>query len=293
MKNNTSKWYTRRDGVISGPFSRAVISNNILLGRLSTHDEVSHDQKSWHLILTQPLLNPEFEKKSFKHSKRRLDERDGFDRRQSASTEENILQQRKQDRREPEDNQILESRQLRSLLLKQYRQHKEQLYWPISIILIIMVLTLVLAILFPTQLANPQPNCMTPPGPNINWSNCSKPKLDLHDQDLSNAQFNSSKLIGANFLNTNLTNSNLAYADLRFSNLSYSQLQNSNLVGANLQKADLSNADIRYADFSFADLSSANIGGTLLKGAIFDYTIWHDGQICAEGSIGTCITHQP
>jgi len=290
MKKKISKWYTRRNGTVTGPFSNAVVSNNLLVGRLSLHDEVSEDQESWQLVLNIPDFNGSVTPEERDRAQRNLDERDGFDRRtsQEPPTEE-ILQKRKQDRRGSEDERDIEYRQLRTLLLKRYRQHKERLYWPLVTLFLVMLISLTLAVLFPTRLPIPLPNCATPVGPNINWNNCSKLKLDFHNQDFSGSQLRNSKLIGSNLWNTSFTDADLAYADLRFTNMSYSQLQNSNLVGANLQKSDLSYADLSNADLSFADLTAANLGGSKLKNAIFDYAIWPDGQACALGSIGRCI----
>ena len=47
QENAGKLWYTRRDGVIRGPFSAAVISRYILLGRIRLNDELSYDQVSW------------------------------------------------------------------------------------------------------------------------------------------------------------------------------------------------------------------------------------------------------
>ncbi len=289
MKKKVSKWYTRRNGTVTGPFSNAVVSNNLLVGRLSLHDEVSEDQKSWQLVLNIPEFNsapPE----ELVRVKRNLDERDGFDRRESQEPPPaEILQKRKQERRSSEDESDIEYRQLRTLLLKRYRQHKERLFWPLVTLFLVMVMSLILAVLFPTRLPIPLPNCSTPVGPNINWSNCSKLKLDFHHQDFNGSQLRNSKLIGSNLWNASFIDADLSYADLRFTNMSYSQLQNSNLVGANLQKADLAYADLSNADLSFSDLTAANLGGSKIENAIFDYAIWPDGQTCAEGSVGQCV----
>ncbi|PCH65114.1 MAG: hypothetical protein COC04_02795 [Gammaproteobacteria bacterium] len=290
MKKKISKWYTRRNGTVTGPFSNAVVSNNLLVGRLSLHDEVSADQQTWQLLLNIPELSNIVNAEEVDRTQRNLDERDGFDRRKlQEPPPEEILQKRKQERRTSETDRDIEYRQLRTLLLKRYRQHKERLYWPLVALFFVMLLSLMLAVVFPTKLPIPLPNCMTPVGPDINWNNCSKLKLDLHNQDFTGAQLRNSKFIGSNLWNTSFIDADLAYADLRFTNMSYSQLQNSKLIGANLQKADLSYADLTNADLSFADLTAANLGGSKLDNAIFDYAIWPDGETCALGSIGRCI----
>jgi hypothetical protein len=40
-------WYTRRDGVMRGPFTAENISRYILLGRIHLDDELSQDRETW------------------------------------------------------------------------------------------------------------------------------------------------------------------------------------------------------------------------------------------------------
>jgi len=49
MARHTSQgqWYTRRAGVVRGPFSNDEISRNLILGRLCSNDEVSPDRSRW------------------------------------------------------------------------------------------------------------------------------------------------------------------------------------------------------------------------------------------------------
>jgi pentapeptide repeat protein/uncharacterized protein DUF4339 len=294
MNNKITTWYTRENGTVLGPFSKAIIKNKILIGRLSDHDEVSSDQQSWQPLSTVSELSNRTNTAELERIQRNLDERDGFDRRHAQKTvSDEILQKRTQERRSSEDDLDIEYRQLRTLLIKRYRQHKDQLFWPLVALFLIMSISLSLALLFPTKLPNPLPNCETPAGPKVNWNNCLKTKLDLHHQDFNGAQLRNSKLLGSNLWNSSFIAADLAYADLRFTNLSYSQLQDSILTGANLQKADLSYADLTNADLSFADLTAANLGGSKLDNAIFDSAIWPDGKTCASGSIGQCIVVTP
>jgi pentapeptide repeat protein/uncharacterized protein DUF4339 len=294
MNHKITTWYTRENGTVLGPFSKAIIKNKVLIGRLSDHDEVSSDQQSWQRLSTVSELSNRVNTAELERAQRNLDERDGFDRRQTQKTvPDEILQKRTQERRANENDRDIEYRQLRTLLIKRYRQHKERLFLPLVVVFLIMSIILTLALLFPTKLPNPLPNCETAAGPNINWNNCSKSKLDLHHQDFNGAQLRNSKLPGSNLWNSSFIAADLAYADLRFTNLSYGQLQDSILIGANLQKADLSYADLTNADLSFADLTAANIGGSKLDNAIFDSAIWPDGSTCASGSIGQCIVVTP
>lgn len=57
------QWYTRRDGVIRGPFAAQHITRYILLGRIRLEDELSRDSESWSpagqltSLLPEELLN--------------------------------------------------------------------------------------------------------------------------------------------------------------------------------------------------------------------------------------------
>jgi uncharacterized protein YjbI with pentapeptide repeats len=72
-------------------------------------------------------------------------------------------------------------------------------------------------------------------------------------------------------------------ANLKGANLSSAVLTNANLSGANLTNANLGNANLNGANLSKADLTGAN-----LIGAEFTGTVWTDGRICEEGSLGSC-----
>jgi hypothetical protein len=45
-----SKWYSRRDGVVRGPFSTGEITRYLLLGRIRLADELSIDKTAWSLV---------------------------------------------------------------------------------------------------------------------------------------------------------------------------------------------------------------------------------------------------
>lgn len=47
--NPPMQWYTRRGGVIRGPFNEDEISRHFLLGRLCQDDELSQDRVDWSL----------------------------------------------------------------------------------------------------------------------------------------------------------------------------------------------------------------------------------------------------
>ena len=52
-------WYTRREGVVRGPFEPGHITRYILLGRIRLDDELSHDQVTWQQAQSVAALLPE------------------------------------------------------------------------------------------------------------------------------------------------------------------------------------------------------------------------------------------
>ncbi len=52
-------WYTRREGIVRGPFAPAHITRHILLGRIRLDDELSHDRVTWRLTRSIASLLPD------------------------------------------------------------------------------------------------------------------------------------------------------------------------------------------------------------------------------------------
>ena len=290
MKKKNTLWYLRDKGLVSGPFPNSIIINHLVLGRLCMQDEVSSDKHNWHRIIDFEELHPQLDNNKNKEKlKRRLDERTGFDRREIQAASAENGQVRKQERRLAEPDNLIQSRQSRSLLMKKFRAKKPTFTGPLTLIFSILVVITILAVLFPTLLPVPLPNCSEPAAKGVNWSNCLKPNLDASHQDLSTSQMRNSQLTNSNFMNATLENVDFAYSDLSLSNFSYANLRSTVLIGTNFKGSDLSNSDLTDADLSYADLNNANLGGSILDNARFDHAIWVNGQKCAEGSIGQCI----
>jgi uncharacterized protein YjbI with pentapeptide repeats len=120
---------------------------------------------------------------------------------------------------------------------------------------------------------------------------CNLNGADLASADLSGANLSSSYLIGAN----------LSGADLSGASLTHARLHNANLANANLTRAnltfwaDLSGANLTGANLTGADLSAAsqynsgaNLTGANLSSTVLSATIWTDGRVCKDTSIGQC-----
>ena len=289
MKDSVNKWYVKKEGEITGPFSKHVITNNLKLGRLSAADEISADKVSWTLV---QLAEQVFQSSKLAHNTLSLDERNGFDRRQSESPEATAEfdLRRQQDRRAPESYTQILRRQLRTELFNKYRESANYSKRPIAALIGVVFFIALLAITYPTKLPTPSANCDNSAAAFVDWSNCRKMYLELTSKNLTGAQLTNSQLFSAKLMNINLEGADLSYADLRLSDLSYSYLVDAKLLGANLQNVDLSYADLNNANLSFANLAGAKIGEAQLKGASLANAIWVDGSICSANSIGECLT---
>lgn len=254
------------------------------------NDEASHNRNQWLAISDISVLHPEdYIDIGTKIS---LDERNGFDRRDSAKEhpENNTL--RKKNRRAPETKDTIKRRQFHALLMKKFREQRSPILWPLLSIAGLLIFVIANAIISPTLLPVSQMNCNAAPDIAVNWNNCLKPNLQLANAKMNNAQLRSARLPRSNLTNSILTSADIAYADLSFSTLGYAQLQNANLVGANLEQSDLSNANLTNADLSYANLLNANLEGAILDNVSFDHAIWPNGDICTVQSVGQCLRTQ-
>lgn len=286
MTNKHGQWYIRRQGEITGPFNGSVIINHLIVGRLNMDDEVSADSKVWLTLAELPDLHPD--KAPEEKAKRRLDERTGLDRRKQQEPLSEHLKMRRGERRSNEPDGEQERRDFRRQLMTHYRERSERMFWPLLITFGFLIAITVMAILFPTTIPMPLPNCSSPAGPGVNWNNCLKSQSDLANLDMRAAHLRNSQLSDARLMNSVLAEADIAYANLRHADLSYSDLRSAILFGTNLSETDLSNADLTGADLAYADLTNAKLGGTQFDGARLDNAIWVDGQTCAANSIGEC-----
>ncbi len=295
MEKKNTLWYSRRDGIIKGPFTRAIIRNDLILGRLAMHHEVSHAHEKWQKLQFLKSLHPNISGQALEKAKINLDERNGYDRR---DLDDNKIQNHKHkhlrvgiERRTPENEITLHRRRVHTQLFKKLSDNHPQLLLPLIIIILSLIIIAVIAITSPQQQPTHLVDCSRPASPYVNWSNCSMPNINLHGKDLTYARLASSHLAGANFTQAKLNYADLSYVDLQRSILNNTQLNHANLVGANLKNANLKNANLSDSNLSHANLTGANLIGSNLDNARLDYTIWTTGQHCAPQSIGQCIIH--
>lgn len=292
-------WFTRRNGEIRGPHPGGLISRFLLIGRLTPDDEVSQDRENWQRIREHPELIPdELQHADTPEGRERLlrarmreDER-LRDRRAGSPSAEVDHDRRGPDRRRPEPPEVISHRQKRAQWLSRQKASLDAAMRGPTPWIVAASATLVAVLLFfwATDRGAPPapPACHLPPAPEVNWSYCRMPGLDLRGVDLSRALLRSTDLLGSRLDGARLVDADLSYADLQRTRLDRADLRGARLTGAALQNAVLTDARLDGADLSFANLTAASIAGARLNGAILDRAVWIDGRICSTGSVGTC-----
>jgi len=291
--------FTRRNGDVRGPYPAGLISRFLLIGRLTPDDEVSLDREDWRPIREQAHLIPnELKHADTPEGRERLlqarlreDER-LRDRRAGNESGTVDTDRRGPDRRRPEPPEMISHRQRRAQWLSRQKASLDAAMRGPTPWLVAAAATLVAVLLFfwATDRSEPPPPpaCHLPPAPEVNWSYCRMPGLDLRGADLRRALLRSTDLLGSRLDGAMMAGADLRYADLRRTRLDGADLQRANLTGAALQDAGLNHANLEDADLSYANLMGADLSGTSLKGAVLDRAIWVDGRICEAGSTGSC-----
>jgi len=292
-------WFTRRNGEVCGPHPAGLISRFLIIGRLTPEDEISLDRETWRPIHEHPQLIPdELRNLDTPEGRERLlqarlreDERIS-DRRAGVASPASIAERRGPDRRRPEPPEILSHRRKRAQWLTRPAATLDAATRGPTPWIIAASATLVAVLLFfwATDRGEPPspPACHLPPAPEVNWSYCRMPGLDLSGVDLSRALLRNTDLLGSSLEGARLVEADLSYADLQRARLVRADLRRARITGASMQNAVLTGARLDTADLSFVNLTGASIEGAALEGAILDRAVWIDGRICATGSVGTC-----
>lgn len=111
------QWYTRRSGVVRGPFSAEEISRHLILGRIRMEDEISQDRDRWQAaehcgeLLPDELqdLNTWDDYQRLVIARMQVDERRGERRCQNCKNRKKCHSERRSntDRRRGENDQLL------------------------------------------------------------------------------------------------------------------------------------------------------------------------------------------
>jgi uncharacterized protein YjbI with pentapeptide repeats len=297
-KSHRVLWFTRREGVVRGPYPRKQISRYVLLGRIRTTDEVRSEGGGWRELTACPELIPEVMKlPPTEENRQRLlmarlreDERQPRDRRErNPNPPRDILEQRSgRERRRPESEAVLRHRALRDQVLHGRRSNSKLYRYPLVASVIVILGFLLSYTQQQFEAETLEADCAAVPQPGVKWGNCNligliANQVNLVGADISNARMDNAQLSGAR-----LDHVNLEYTSLNLSNLRRADLSNARLVGVTLRGSDLRDSKLVMADLSYANLSEANIEGADFTGAILDNTIWIDQKLCSPGSIGVC-----
>jgi hypothetical protein len=291
-------WYTRRDGVVRGPYPQKQISRYILLGRIRDSDELMPADGGWDLLGAYPDLIPEVMKlppteenyQKLLRARMREDERQPGDRRdRDTDTPEHIKERRSgADRRRPEVDDVLRYRELKFQVSHTSNKAGKQYRYPVLVAVLVL---LGFAISYALETVEPDylpPDCTSAPRPGVNWDNCNQIGLVANKSNLVGAHIRSARMDSAQLYAARLTGAELQYTSLNLSNLQGADLSYANLLGVTLRGSDLRDTRLIKANLSYANLSGASIEGADFTDAILDHTIWVDQQPCAPGSIGVC-----
>jgi hypothetical protein len=280
--------YTRRDGVVKGPFPAGQITRYVLLGRVRPSDEVSEDKHLWTRVDQREDLMPEVmtldlsipeNRERYEAARRWADER------RVPHGEEAEFSP---DRRKPEAEEVLAYRQTREEVIA--TPPRRQSRGTLILLSTVVILAVVIggALIWTPEPPQIIPDCKAVAGPGVVWDNCHKDGMELQGLDLHDAHIRNASLSGISAQNTNFSNGQLQYTRFNLAKLSGANFHSAKLVGASFQDADLRGADFRGADLSYANLTDAILEDAKLEGAKLDHAYWIDGSLCAKGSVGRC-----
>jgi len=291
-------WYTRRDGVVRGPYPDKQVSRYILLGRIRDSDELRPDGGDWKRVADCPDLIPDVMKlppteenrQKLLMARMREDERRPGDRRAGPGPGARATQERRgrAERRRDEAPELLRHRELK-YQVAHVRPSNALLYrYPFTFAALILLGFLIGFMLRQEQPDTPPPDCAAQPRPGVNWNNCNLAGLHSVQADLLGARARNAQLDAAQLPRARLAGADLEYSSLNLSDLRHADLSHANLRGVALRGSDLRDARLVEANLSYANLSGARLEGADLSGAILDHTIWTDQHFCAAGSVGEC-----
>ncbi len=292
-------WCTRRNGCVRGPYPQAQISQNILLGRIRTDDELSLDRECWTPVCELPHLIPDVMKdidteagrQRLQEARIHADERRHNERRRGSERMCAGSGERREgvDRRQAETAAIVQQRDLRRRRLDSAPSTDDRPCGrPCKIALGGMGLLALVFVVFTPDAPKSRPDCGAPAAPQVNWNNCKMPGLPAEQANLRGAQARNMDLTGAHLVGANLVGSDLAYTFLNAADLRHADLSNTRMTGTALRAADLRGTRLAGADLAYADLREVRMEGAVLTHTRLDNALWIDGRTCKPGSVGRC-----
>jgi len=121
--------------------------------------------------------------------------------------------------------------------------------------------------------------CDDAPGPNVDWSGCSKQRLVLRKRALQDARFDRSVLVGIDFDRSDLRRASFAAAEASRTSFRDAVMEGANLsklvaVRSNFDGARLAGADLEKAEFHRCILSRAVLRGANLSKGDFGRSVF-------------------
>ncbi len=291
-------WYTRRDGVVRGPYPEKQIGRYVLLGRIRESDEVRPEEGDWATLQEHPDLIPEVMKlpptdenlQKLLMARLREDERRPRDRRDDEDGVSAAVVERRTgvERRRPETSDMLRHRELKYQVSHSGRRNGDLYRYPIAFSALVALGFLLSYLLGKAQPEEPPPDCAGVPRPGINWNGCNLSGLTSRSANLIGARIRNARLDAADLRGATMTGADMEYSSISFGNLSDADLSHASLVGVTARGADLRNVRFHNANLAYANLSDTRLDGADLSGANLSNAIWIDHKPCLAGSIGAC-----
>ena len=297
-------WYTRRGGVVRGPFPLELVRSFVLLGRIGDADELSSDREHWQTLADLPDLVPDVMRHAdtdegrarLVQARMHEDERQAGDRRDrlpgstAASPPDLSREPRRQERRSTESAQMQVHRRVRSRInaMMNENDRPRRVIPGVSLILLVMVAGAFFMFSRTPPVKLPDPDCNAPAAPAVNWSYCHKEGAQIGRVDLSGANLSNAIMVRIDLQGARLGMADMSYANLAAANLRRADMRSVNLKGGILANALLNGSDLTDADLSFANLTGADLTGATLKNTNLSRAKWTDGSECAAESIGVC-----
>lgn len=291
-------WYTRRNGVVRGPYPEKQISRYILMGRICELDELRAENGAWAALNQYPQLIPavmqlppsDENRQKLIVARLHEDERRPRDRRELQGPLSREIDERRSgvERRRPETQEALRFRELK-YQVSHTPAGKGQLYrYPLVFAALVLLGFILSLLLEKGQPDVPAPDCAASPRPGVNWNHCNLSGLDSRRANLVGAHMRNARLDAANLSGAALAGADLEYSSINLSDFSGADLSHASLVGMTARGADLRNTRFKNANLAYANLSDARLEGADLSGADLSNTIWIDRKPCLAGSVGAC-----
>jgi len=299
IKQKRVLWYTRRDGVVRGPYPEKQICRYILLGRIRQDDELRPDEGEWATLDRYPELIPEVMRlpptdenlQKLMMARLHEDERRPRDRRDGEGDDlPAAVRERRTgaERRRPEAEDVLRFRELKYQVAHRQPRKADLYRYPLSFAALVLLGFVLSYLLRQGQPDQPPPDCNATARPGVNWDGCNLSGLDSSEANLVGAHMRNARLDAIDLRSARLAGADLQYSSITFGNLSNADLSHASLVGVTARGADLRNVRFTDADLSYANLSDTRMEGADLSGADLSNAIWIDRKPCLRGSVGAC-----